>query len=130
MTLYDIVAAAQYAQLFSIYLTNDYDQNIPIARGTRADMMENDEDNEEDFFNHLMCEVVYYHITKDGVMVVFIKDENYERNASYNYSEDYVKRWNYRDPETRPWLWGIETEEYTKEYLWKFAGYEEGKDEG
>lgn len=63
-------------------------------------------------------------------MVVFIKDENYEKNASYNYSEDYVKRWNYHDPETRPWLWGIETEEYTKEYLWKFAGYEEGKDEG
>lgn len=130
MTLYDIVAAAQYAQLFSIYLTNDYDQNIPIARGTRSDMIENDEDNEEDFFNHLMCEVVYYHITKYGVMVVFIKDENYERNASYNYSEDYVKRWNYCDPESRPWLWGIETEEYTKEYLWKFAGYEEGKDEG
>ena len=128
MTLYDIVAAAQYAQLFSIYLTNDYDQNIPIARGTRSDMIENDEDNEEDFFNHLMCEVVYYHITKYGVMVVFIKDENYERNASYNYSEDYVKSWNYRDPKTRPWLWGIETEEYTKEYLWKFAGYEEGKE--
>ena len=130
MKLYDIVAAAQYAQLFSIYLTNDYDQNIPIARGTRSDMIENDEDNEEDFFNHLMCEVEYYHITKDGVMVVFIKDENYERNASFNYSEDYVKRWNYSDPNTRPWLCGIETEEYTKEYLWKFAGYEEGKDEG
>ena len=130
MTLHDIVSKAQYTQVFSIYLTNVYDQNIPIARGTRADMIENDEDNEEDFFNHLMCEVEYYHITKDGVMVVFIEDENYERNASFNYSEDYVKRWNYSDPNTRPWLWGIETEEYTKEYLWKFAGYEEGKDEG
>lgn len=58
MTLYDIVASAQYMQVFSIYLTNDYDQNIPIARGTRSDMIENDEDNEEDFFNHLMCEVI------------------------------------------------------------------------
>lgn len=130
MTLYDIVVTAQYMQVFSIYLNNDYNQNIPIARGTRSEMIKNDEDNEEDFFNHLMCEVDYYHITEDGVMVVFIKDENYERNASYNYSEDYVKRWNNRDPNTRPWLWGIETEEYTKEYLWKFAGYEEGKDEG
>jgi len=127
MTLYDIVSKAQYMQVFSIYLTNAYDQNIPISRGTRSEMIENDEDNEEDFFNHLMCEVEYYHITKDEVMVIFIKDENYERNASFNYSEDYVKRWDRSDPKTRPWLFDIETEEYTDKYLWTFAGYSESE---
>lgn len=127
MTLYEIVSKAQYMQVFSIYLTNVYNQNIPISRGTRSEMIENDEDNEENFFNHLMCEVEYYHITKDGVMVVFIKDENYERDASFNYSEDYVKRWDRSDPKTRPWLFGIETEEYTDKYLWTFAGYSESE---
>ena len=79
MTLYDIVSKAQYMQVFSIYLTNAYDQNIPIARGTRREMLRLDvEENEEDFFNHLMCQVEYFHITEKGVMVVFIRDEQSE----------------------------------------------------
>ena len=123
MTLYDIVSKAQYMQVFSIYLTNAYDQNIPIARGTRREMVWLDEkENEEDFFNHLMCQVEYFHITEKRVMVVFIRDEHFEEQASYNYSDEYVKRWDKFNPKTRPWLHGIETEEYTDKYLWKFAG--------
>ena len=129
MKLYDIVSKAQYMQVFSIYLTNTYDQNIPIARGTRSEMISTDVDeNEEDFFNHLMCDVEYFHITDKGVMVVFIRDEHFEEQASYNYSDEYVKRWDRFDPKTRPWLYGIETEEYTDKYLWKFAGYSESED--
>ena len=123
MTLYDIVSKAQYMQVFSIYLTNAYDQNIPIARGTRNEMIGLDaEENEEDFFNYLMCQVEYYHITENGVMVIFIRDEHFEERASYNYSDEYVKIWDTFNPKTRPWLHGIETEEYTDKYLWKFAG--------
>lgn len=123
MTLYDIVSKAQYMQVFSIYLTNAYDQNIPIARGTRNEMFELDaEENEGEFFNHLMCQVDYYHITENEVMVIFIRDEHFEKQASYNYSDEYVKRWDKFNPKTRPWLYGIETEEYTDKYLWKFAG--------
>ena len=123
MTLYDIVSKAQYMQVFSIYLTNAYDQNIPIARGTRSKMLWLDtEENEEDFFNHLMCQVEYFHITEKRVMVVFIRDEHFEEQASYNYSDEYVKRWDESNPKTRPWLHGIETEEYTDKYLWKFVG--------
>lgn len=123
MTLYDIVSKAQYMQVFSIYLTNVYDQNIPIARGTRNEMIGLDaEENDEDFFNHLICQVEYYHITENGVMVIFIRDEHFEEQASYNYSDEYVKRWDRFNPKTRPWLYGIETEEYTDKYLWKFAG--------
>lgn len=32
MKLYDIVSKAQYMQVFSIYLTNAYDQNILIPK--------------------------------------------------------------------------------------------------
>ena len=129
MKLYDIVSKAQYMQVFSIYLTNAYDQNIPIARGTRSEMISMDVDgNEEGFFDHLMCDVEYFHITDKGVMVVFIRDEHFEEQASYNYSDEYVKRWNNLDPKTRPWLHGIETEEYTDKYLRKFAGYTESED--
>lgn len=128
MTLYDIVSKAQYWLKFSIYLTNVHDQNIPIARGTRSEMLGNDVDNDEDFFRHLMYQVEYFNITKDGVMVVYIRDENYEKNASECYSKEYVEKWDRFNPKTRPWLWGSETEEYTKEYLWKFVGYKEGED--
>ena len=65
-------------------------------------------------------------VTKEGVMVVYIRDENYEKNASECYSKEYVENWDIFNPKTRPWLRGSETEEYTKEYLWKFVGYEEG----
>jgi hypothetical protein len=130
MTLYDIVSKAQYMQVFSIYLTNVYDQNIPIARGTRSEMLGLDVDeNEESFFQHLMCEVEYFHITDKGVIVVFIRDDHFEERASYNYSDAYVKKWKNTDPKTRPWLHGIETEEYTDKYLWKFAGYAESENE-
>jgi hypothetical protein len=125
MTLYDIVSKAQYVQVFSIYLTNIYDQNIPIVRGTKSEMISMDADN---FFDHLMCDVEYFNVTNKGVMVVFIRDEHFDEQASYNYTDEYVKRWDNLDPKTRPWLHNIETEEYTDMYLWKFDGYSERDD--
>lgn len=129
MTLYDIVSKAQYMQVFSIYLTNAYDQNIPIARGTRNEMIELDvNENEEKFFNHLMCQVEYFHITEKAVMVIFIKDEHFDEEVSYKYSDEYVERWDEYDPKTRPWLHGFETEEYTDKYLCRFKGYSKSDD--
>lgn len=127
MTLYDILHASQYDQVFSIYVTNVYGQNIPIARGTRPDMISSDvEDNDEDLFEHLMNEVSYFSI-KHGIMIIFLKDENYERRVEDQYSAEAVKRWDRRDPKSRPWLHDIETEEYTSRYVWKFAGWEDRK---
>ena len=125
MTLYDIVSKAQYTQVFSIYLTNIYDQNIPIVRGTKSEMISMDADN---FFDHLMCDVEYFNVTNKGVMVVFISDEHFEERASIRYSDEYVKRWDNLNPKTRPWLHGFETEEYTDMYLCKFDGYSERDD--
>ena len=124
MTLYDIVSKAQYVQVFSIYLTNIYDQNIPIVRGTKSEMISMDADN---FFDHLMCDVEYFNVTNKGVIVVFIRDEHFEERASIRYSDEYVKRWDNLNPKTRPWLHGFETEEYTDKYLWMFEGYSESE---
>ena len=126
MTLYDLVNAGQYMQIYSVYITNAYDQNIPVSRGTLSEMLGYDVDeNDYRFFEHLMDKVEYYHITEKGIMVVFLRDEHFEDSADYNYSEDYVKKWDRRNPKTRPYLFGIETEEYTEKYLYKFPNYEE-----
>ena len=120
MTLYKLLKAAQYMQVFSIYLTNVYDQNIPIARGTFDEMMKQDTAKEYILFDYFMCAVDYFHITDKKVMVVFIKDEYFETKAEHQYSEQYVEKWDITDAKTRPYLFRIETEEYTEDYLWKF----------
>lgn len=126
MTLYDLVSAGQYMLIYSVYVTNAYDQNIPVSRGTLQEMLGYFvEENDSIFFDHLMDKVEYYHITEKGVMVVFLRDEHFEETADYNYSKEYVEKWDRRNPNTRPYLNGIETEEYTEEYLYKFPNYYE-----
>lgn len=119
MKLWDILEASQYMQIFSIYVTNVYDQNIPVARGTLSEMQYYDLDDGE-LFCRLMDDVEYFHITKKGVMVLFIRDKHYEERAESQYSENYVKIWDRRDPLTRPFLFGIETEQYTDEWICRF----------
>lgn len=119
MKLWDILEASQYMQIFSIYVTNVYDQNIPIARGTKSEMQEYDLDDGDLFF-HLMDDVEYFHITKNGVMVLFLRGKHYEERADSQYSVDYVKRWDRRDPMTRPYLFTIETEQYTDKWICRF----------
>ena len=125
MTLYDLLNTGQYMQMYSVYVTNAYDQNIPISRGTLSYMLAyivNESDST--LFEHLMDKVEYYHTTEKGVMVIFLRDEHFEETADYNYSDDYVDKWNPRDPKTRPYLYGIETEEYTEEWICKFPNWE------
>ena len=119
MKLWDILEASQYNQIFSIYVTNVYGQNIPVARGTRSEMQEYDLDD-GDLFYHLMDDVEYFHITEKGIMVLFLRDNHYEEKAEQQYSEDYVKKWDRRDPKTRPYLHSIETEEHTDKWICRF----------
>ena len=119
MKLWDILEASQYMQIFSIYVTNVYDQNIPIARGTLADMQRYNI-NDGEFFVHLMDDVEYFHITEKGVMVLFIRDKHYEEKAEEQYHKDYVMRWDRYDPMKRPYLHTIETEEYTDKWICRF----------
>lgn len=120
MNLWDLLEAAQYDQDFSIYVTNAYDQNVPVSRG-KVPQLFNLDCGEYRTFMHLMDKVEYYHITEKGRMVVFLRDAHYEENASYNYGDDYVKRWDNYKPETRPWLHSVETEVYTDKYINHFS---------
>ena len=125
MTLYDLLSAGQYFQMYSVYVTNTYGQNIPISRGTMNEMLAYIVNESDDtLFYHLMDKVEYYHITDKGVMVVFIRDEHFEEMAQKQYFEEDVKKWNSLDPKTRPYLYGNETEEYTDEWICKFPNWE------
>lgn len=120
MILWDLLQAAQFDQEFSIYVTNAYGQNIPVVRGRITDMFKLDE-GEYKTFDHIVDKVEYFHITDTGRMVVFLRDEHYDEDASWNYSDEYVSKWDNFNPKSRPWLHAIETEEYTEEYIYKFT---------
>lgn len=125
MTLHEIMMSGQYFQVYSVYITNTYDQNIPLARGTLTEILGYmAEEGDTTFFRHLTDKVEYYHITENKVMVVFVRDEHFGETVEYDYSEDYIAKWNNLDPKTRPFLHGIETEEYSDEWLCKFPNYE------
>ena len=111
MTLYDLLVATQQGQKFFVYVTNTYDQNLLIGTGVRRQLLDEYE-NDECFF-YLMDEVDQITIAKDGKsLVVKIKDENYLKNAKELYDEDYVKYWDNRNPETRPWRYSTELEDF------------------
>ena len=111
MTLFELLKTTQYDQNFFVYVTNIYDQNILVGEGVRHKLLDEYE-NEECFF-HLMDEVDQITIAKDGKsLVVKTKDENYQKNAKELYDEDYVKHWDSRNPETRPWRHSAELEDF------------------
>lgn len=112
MKLWDILYTAQYFQQFTIYVMNAYDQNVLIGRGTRAEMLaEEREEGDNTLFNNLQNEVEYFH-TKGSKLIVFVRDANYDKPLEEQYLERQVARWDYKDPKKRPFLYGIETEEY------------------
>ena len=128
MKLWDLLHVAQYFQVFSIYETNEYDENIPLARGKVIDLFDLKE-SEYNVFDHLMHEVEYINVTNDAVIVVFLRSEHYDESVATRYSEKYVAKWDTLKPDTRPWLHGCETEEFTDKYIYKFPeGSPDGKE--
>ena len=109
MTLYDLLKTTQYDQNFFVYVTNTYDQNLLIGEGVRRQLL--DEYENEECFSHLMDEVDQLTIAKDGKSFK-TKDENYQKNVKELYDEDYVKHWDSRKPETRPWRHSAELEDF------------------
>lgn len=105
MTLWDMLNVCQCYQEFDVYEGNEYDQNIIVASGS-ADKLR----TEIEIFDHLMDEVDGYSVEPDGVIVIRLRNDNYTRRAEEQYFEDYVKKWDNRKPETRPWRFSIEIE--------------------
>lgn len=86
-TLHNLLTSCQYPQVFWIYRQNDYDQNILIAKGTKQEMLE-DEEMGFDIIDHINDEVEYWTIRKDGAMFVRLK---WDKTAEDEYSDEYVK---------------------------------------
>lgn len=110
MTLWDILSVTTYYQKFLVYVTNNYDQNIPVGKGDRSELL--DEDKNEELFWHLQDEIDHISLTSKGEIVVRVRDKNYLKRAEELYSESYVKRWDNLKLETRPWLHSAELPDF------------------
>lgn len=109
MTLYDLLRVTACYQKFYVFVINAYDQNIPVGSGIRQELL--DEYENEKLFNHLMDKVDMLRISKnENALVVFIRDENFEKRVENLYPEEYTKTWNYREAKTRPFLYFSEIE--------------------
>lgn len=107
MTLYDLMLNGNATQIYHVYVTNVWDQNILIGHGERRDIMNEDE---TDGINHLMDEVDSWYVCKDRSVVVQLKDAFFNTRAEEQYSPEYVAKWNNLNPETRPWSHSAELE--------------------
>ena len=108
-TLHNLLTSCQYPQVFWIYQMNDYDENILLTKGTKQEMLEDDE-NSFDLIDHINDVVEYWTIREDGAMFVRIRMDD---RAKELYSEDYVNRWDRYNPLKRPYLYTAELDDFT-----------------
>lgn len=97
MTLYEMLDVTLYYQKVRIYLTNAYDQNMCIFKGTVDDARSSDL-----VWDRLMHKVHRYECTKKD-LIIFIENEYYD----YRFEEkEFVSR-NWTE-DNRPWKYSIE----------------------
>ena len=108
-TLHNLLTSCQYPQVFWIYQMNDYDENILLTRGTKQEMLEDDE-NSFDLIDHINDVVEYWTIREDGAMFVRIRMDD---RAKELFSEDYVNKWDRFNPLKRPYLYTAELDDFT-----------------
>ena len=112
MTLYELLRITLCDQRFVVFVTNDYDQNLFVGIGTRAELL--DESENDELFDHLMDKIDIMEISKDGkTLIVFVRDDNFEKRVEELYLQDYVEKWDIHDENTRPYLF---TSEVRKKY--------------
>lgn len=107
MTLYDLMLHGNATQIYHVYTTNAWDQNIPIGHGERREIMNEDE---TDGIDHLMDEVDSWYVCEDGSLVVLLKDAFFNERVEKQYTPEYIAKWNNLKPETRPWRHSAELE--------------------
>ena len=107
-TLHNLLTSCQYPQVFWIYQTNDYDENILLTKGTKQEMLEGDDSF--DLIDHINDVVEYWTIREDGAMFVRLRMDD---RAKELYSDDYVKKWDRFNPNKRPYLYTAEMDDFT-----------------
>lgn len=113
MKLCEIFSLTRYDQKMYIYVTNAYDQNVSLGRGTRYDIV-CDEENCDDILPHMLDEVDMITVTPDGGLQVLVRDAMYEKPLEEQYDKSYVAKWDNRYKSTRPFLFGCELEDFKK----------------
>ena len=108
MTLYDILRATKYWQKFCCYVTNSYDQNVPIGFGTRRELL--DEEQNDELFDYLMCDVDSITVAKDKSLLIRVRDEHYNKPLEEQY--ECTGGWKVSDPKTRPFKFSNEMEDW------------------
>lgn len=108
-TLHNLLTSCQYPQVFWIYQMNDYDENILLTKGTKQEMLEDDENN-FNLIDHINDVVEYWTIREDGAMFVRIRMDD---RAKELFSEDYVNKWDRYNPLKRPYLYSAEMDDFT-----------------
>lgn len=108
MTLYDILRVTRYWQKFCCYVTNAYDQNVPIGFGTRRELL--DEEQNDELFDYLMCDVDSIFVTKDKSLLIRVRDEHYNHPLEEQYK--CTGAWKVSDPATRPFKFSSEMEDF------------------
>ena len=73
MKLSEIFTITRYDQKMYIYVTNAYDQNVCLGRGTRYDII-CDTENCDDILPHMLDEVDMISVTPDGGLQVLVRD--------------------------------------------------------
>lgn len=107
-TLYNLLTTCQYDQAFWIYRQNDYDQNILLAKGTKKEIL-GDENVNFDVLEHINDAVEYWAIRKDGAVFVRLR---MDEKAEDLWLEDYVAKWDRYNPRKRPWLYSAEMDDF------------------
>lgn len=111
MTLFDFMFPGRALQVYHVYTTNLWDQNILVGHGKRRDIMNEDE---TDGIDHLMDEVYGWYVCKDGSVVVLLRDKHFDDRAETQYDKEYVAKWDNLKPETRPWKCSCELEGFAR----------------
>lgn len=110
MKLSEIFTITRYDQKMYIYVTNAYDQNVCLGRGTRYDII-CDVENVDNIFPHMLDEVNMVSVTQDGGMQILVRDAMYEKPLEEQYDKDYVTTWKSYDKSTRPFQFSAELED-------------------
>ena len=107
-TLHNLLTSCQYPQVFWIYRLNEYDQNILLTKGTKREMLSDDETS-FNLIEHINDVVEYWTIREDGAMFVRLR---MSEAAEDLYGKEYVETWDQASPTKRPWLYSAEMDDF------------------
>lgn len=111
MRLLDLWQVSTNSQMYHVYITNNYDQNLPVYHGTIVDLCMDDEYGGE-WFDSLDLEIEVFYVCKNGDIQVQLKDEHFFERVEdwWTSNKSITDKWDDLNPETRPWRYSLETE--------------------